>query len=225
MRASIVCVPLSALIVSSAVHARPLLHNGGFETTRVIKGKPHGDVGFGLWRLGAQREAPTHWTLNSAFPGECLMPSQGARSGKRFLRVRATGKRGTAHVYQPCRGLDPTARYKITAWVRGGKLSIQFYEYFKKGPMGGQRVLTAAADPKRWKQVVAYYSPRGGDNFGSASLAFEVAKGETLDTVAGGDLSGGRRSPRPLRSRRQRLGVERRRMEGQRGRSTGNSAD
>ena len=172
---------LAIALACAAAHGQSLLNNAGFEAVRTVKGPASGDIGFGVWKLGPGRDAPTHWTLNSAFPGECFVPSEGVHSGKRFLRIRASGQRGTAHVFQPCPGMEAGARYKIAVWVRGGNVTFQFYEYFKKGPMGGQRVLTTTPGPDQWKRVMGYYAPRGGDNFKSASLAIAVAKGQTVD--------------------------------------------
>ena len=127
--AKILALAAAALILSCvSTRAQSLLKNGGFETVHTVKGAPTADVGFGVWKLGVERQAPTHWNLNTAYPGECLVLSDGAQSGKRFVRIRATGKRGVAHIYQPCPDLKSGNLYAVSAWARGGKVSIGFYE-------------------------------------------------------------------------------------------------
>ena len=94
------------LLACAAARAGSPLKNGSFEAARTVEGAASVDQGFGLWTLGPGRLAPSHWTLNTAYPGECSVLSGGARSGERFLRLRGTAKGRDAHVYQPCSALQ-----------------------------------------------------------------------------------------------------------------------
>ena len=170
-----------SLFISYTAHAESLLKNGSFEAVRTVTGAPSSDAGFGLWTLGPDRTAPTDWVLNSAYPGELLVISDGAYSGEKLVRVRATGEARSAHLYQPCPGLQAGRWYRVTARVRGGALRLHFYEYFREGPMAVQGILSTTPGPDAWREVQAYYTPSKPDLFGSGSLAVEVPVGETAD--------------------------------------------
>ena len=172
----------------AAAQGESLLKNGGFEAIRIVKDAPSADVGFGVWQLGPGRQAPTHWTRNSAYPGELLVLSEGAHSGKHCVRLRATGKRA-AHLFQSCQAVQSGKWYRVTAWVRGGRSAaaaqagravFQIYEYYRKGPMRTPTILAARASSGGWRQVSAYYRPTA-DGLKRAALAIVAAKGETMD--------------------------------------------
>ena len=167
-------------VTSAAARAETLLRNGGFETARAVKGAPAPDGGFGLWTLGEGSLAPTGWTLNPAYPGECSVLAEGAHGGKRFLRLRGTAANRSTHIYQPCGGIKAGAWYRVSAWVRGGRASLYFYEYYENGPIRAPMIATLAGPQKTWRQVTGYYLP-AGPGFKAASLAVTVAKGESAD--------------------------------------------
>ena len=144
MKRCVVLIVGACVTPWGAARAGSLLTNGGFETTRVVKGAPSKDIGFGVWTLGPDRRVPAHWHLNSAYAGECSVLSDGAHSGRQFLRIRGAGPRD-AHVYQPCPGIHLGAWYRVTAWVRGGRGSFCLYEYYPKGLIRTPCVLTATA--------------------------------------------------------------------------------
>ena len=181
MRRNLPTAAVILLLASCTAHAESLLKNGGFETIHTVAGPASSEAGFGIWELGSDRSAPSDWVLNSAFPGELLVVSEGAFSGEHFIRVRATGEQRSAHVYQPCPGIEAGRWYRVTTRVRGGTLHLHFYEYFKEGPMGVQRILTTTPGPHEWQEAQAYYTPNKPDLFASASLAVEVAAGEAVD--------------------------------------------
>jgi hypothetical protein len=168
------------LAVCGVARGDAQLQNGGFETTHTVTGAPHPDQGFGVWRLGADGKATTHWTLNPAFPGELAVLSDGAHSGDNFIRLRATGKRGQAHSYQPCASLEVGKWYVVRAWVRGGSATLLFYEYYKDGTMKFPSVVAASAGADKWGEVLGYYLC-GGPGFTSASLAIVVEAGKSVD--------------------------------------------
>ncbi|OGV70078.1 MAG: hypothetical protein A3K19_27615 [Lentisphaerae bacterium RIFOXYB12_FULL_65_16] len=168
------------VMATAVVHSQPVLKNGDFEAVRTIDGPPSVDQGFGVWTLGPDKLAPADWSLNPAFPGELAIVSEGAHSGKNFLRLRATTAERDAHVYQPGPAIKPGNCYVVSAWVRGGKANLIAYEYYDKAPMKVPTILAAAPSPDQWRQVSTYYvAPEEG--LTSVSLAIGVAKGETVD--------------------------------------------
>jgi len=175
---------LAVVLVSSGLPARaqpePLLRNGGFEEARVVEGPASGDQGFGLWTLGENKLAPAGWSLNSAYPGSVEVVTGGAPEGERFLRIRANGQRGMAHVYQPCPGLAAGKAYMITARVRGGPVTFGSYEYLADGAIKVPEVLGPVPASEDWREVSGYYYPRG-EGFQSASLAIIVPAGAVAD--------------------------------------------
>jgi len=164
--------------VSISATAQPLLKNGDFEATRQVRGTPHRDIGFGVWRLAAN-EAPQRWTVNSAYPGELRLPAQDARSGERFLRIRAQEKRD-AHIYQPCPKLRPGKWYKVAVWLRGGPSNVSFYEYFADKKIQVQTIIQRVVGPDEWTRAVGFYTP-AKEKFRSASVALSVTRGAAAD--------------------------------------------
>jgi len=169
------------LLMSTGVApAQALLKNGDFEATRTIAGPPSVDQGFGIWKLGPENLAPADWWLNPALPGELAIVTEGAHSGKNFLRIRAAAAKRDAHIYQPCPAIKPGKCYVVSARVRGGKARLTAYEYYDKAPMKIPAILTAAPGPDQWQRVSAYYiAPEKG--LTSVYLAIVVVKGETVD--------------------------------------------
>ncbi|MCK5806620.1 MAG: hypothetical protein KAI66_27575, partial [Lentisphaeria bacterium] len=118
------------------------------------------------------------WILNPAYPGKLHVLSDGARSGKNSLRISANGERA-AHIFQPCDGLAPGARYKVSAWVRGGRTDLLFYQYDQAGSVPTVMACSGKAGAE-WRQISAYYVP-SVTGFKSASLALVVRRGEHVD--------------------------------------------
>ena len=168
------------LLSMGVAQAQPLLKNGDFEAARTINGPPSVDQGFGIWKLGPGNLAPADWSLNPALPGELTIVTEGAPSGKNFLRICAAASVRDAHIYQPCPVIKPGNCYVVSAWVRGGKARLIAYEYYGKAPMKIPTILTSAPSPDQWRQVSAYYlAPEQG--LTSVCLAISVLKGETVD--------------------------------------------
>jgi hypothetical protein len=157
------------------------LKNGSFETVseayQIADGLANG------WKLSPEPRLPASWILNPAYPGELAVieTSAGqpaAHSGKRFVRISAAQRH--AHLYQMCEGLDPAQWYRVTAWVRGGEVSLSFYEYFTSKKIGGQGVIQPTLGQGEWKRVEGLYRPTGGGYLRSA-LAIVVAPGHSVE--------------------------------------------
>lgn len=159
--------------------AEPALVNGGFEDSVTVQGAASGDAGFGPWALAGGSRAPAAWTMNPAFPGELSWVEDGAHGGRAFVRLRANGRRGSAHMYQPCPGLVAGECYRLSLWVRGGPAHMEAYEYRANGSITTPRVLSAEGGPT-WHEVRSLYSPAGDDLKGVA-LAIVAEQGGTLD--------------------------------------------
>ncbi len=164
----------------AAAQTPNLIQNGGFEETRIVKGAASSDVGFGVWALGRGRLAPDKWILNTAYPGELSVFSERARSGKNFLRIRGSNKERAAHIFQPCPRLKPGTWYKVSAWIRGGRASICFYEYDGKGSISAPTICVGTSSPGQWRQISSYYLPNSAE-VEHASLAIAVARGESVE--------------------------------------------
>jgi len=164
------------VVLTSMGAMGPLVTNGDFEQVVAHKGQPTGDQGFGTWKLAPKLVTPAGWSLNTGYPGELSVLTTGAQSGKHCLRIRGLTKRG-AHLFQPCKDVRPGNRYKVSLWVRGGKASVLFYEYFKDGTIAGTTVATCTAPADRWRQAVGLYTPPT-EGFRTASLAVVVTQGK-----------------------------------------------
>ena len=180
MRTYILYMIVIVVGACAAAPAQELLRNAGFEAVHEVKGAASKDCGLGIWRLTPTARAPDHWTLNVGYPGELSVLSDGPHSGKRFVRIRGAGRERGAHLYQPCRGLRVGQWYKVSLWLRGGEAAVQFYEYFKAKPIGGQTVVRKKAAPGQWQQAVGFYSPTD-DGFVRAALAVAVDRGAVAD--------------------------------------------
>jgi hypothetical protein len=156
---------------------QPLLVNGGFEAVRQAAPGPDGLVN--LWRLGDPAEVPQNWQLNTSYPGQLVVGTDGPHSGERFGRLTANGKT-SAHLYQLCEGLAAGEWYRVSLWVRGGPVIAHFYEYYKEAPIGGQRVLQGSSKGNEWRQLSGYYHP-GGNGYLRSALAVYVDAGHSAD--------------------------------------------
>ncbi len=168
-------------LAPSSSENTPLLTNGGFEA--VAKVQPGAEGLVQGWKFPDPAQVPVGWTPNSAYPGELTVVGteagqHGAHGGERFVRISAS--RGTAHLYQMCEGLDPEKWYRVTAWVRGGAVSLSFYEYFASGKIGGQSVLQSTVGHGDWKRVEGFYRPPS-EGYLRSALAISVPPGHTVD--------------------------------------------
>jgi hypothetical protein len=160
---------------------KPILVNGGFET--VAEARVGSDGLVQGWKLGQPPQVPTAWSLNTAYPGALEVnrsePGKSAHGGVRYIRIAAV-KSGGAHLFQMCQGLQSARWYRVSAWVRGGAVSISFYEYFKSGKIGGQTTAQTTAAGTTWKRIEGFYRPPGDDYLRSA-LAICVPPGQSAD--------------------------------------------
>ncbi len=180
------CLLVLLLAVSAAEPDPAVLKNGGFEA--VSDARPGADGLVNGWKLAQPPQVPTGWTPNPAYPGELAVIESptgrpGAHSGQRFIRISASQR--DAHLYQMCAGLDPAQWYRVSAWVRGGAVSVSFYEYFASGKIGGQQVLQSTIEPAGWKRIEGFYRPTA-DGYLRSALALAVPPGHSaeVDDVA-----------------------------------------
>lgn len=175
------CVSLLVLAAAASPSATPLLRNGGFEET--VPAPAAGDGLLQGWKLGAPALLPAFWTLNPAYPGELEVVSSvenPARSPGGHRYVRITAQKSHAHLYQMCSGLSQDKWYRVSARVRGGPVSLSFYEYFSSGKIGGQSVIPAAGNSPDWKRIEGFYRPTAGGYLRSA-LAVAAAPGGAVE--------------------------------------------
>ncbi len=164
-------------VVSSLAAAQPpVLVNTDFESVQNAKLGPDGKVAG--WTLGDPPQVPTGWQLNSAYPGRLEVRGDQPHGGQRYVRLISPA-RGATHLYQPCQGLRAGQTYRVTVWLRGGPLSLSFYEYFPDH-IGGQTPIEQASSVGAWRRVVAWYTP-GGDGWRTSSLALSVGGGASVD--------------------------------------------
>ena len=164
----------------SGAQEAPLVRNGGFEQTSLVAHEPTRDIGFGVWSLGEERLVPGGWSLNEAFPGTLEMVNQGAFAGTSALRIKGTGTQRPAQVYQPCPEVVAGKAYLVSAWVRGGPVSIGFYEYYEDGVIRTPTVMTSTRVTPDWREVRGYYTPTGA-GFRSASVAIIAPRQATVE--------------------------------------------
>ncbi len=175
------CLLVLLLAVSAAEPDPSVLKNGGFEA--VSDARPEADGLVNGWKLAPPPQVPTGWTPNPAYPGELAVIESptgrpGAHSGQRFIRISAAQHH--AHLYQMCTGLDPAQWYRVSAWVRGGAVSVSFYEYVASGKIGGQGVLQSTIEQAGWKRIEGFYRPTA-DGYLRSALAIAVPPGHSAD--------------------------------------------
>jgi len=174
---------LAAILLSACVSDadQAILQNGGFESVAEVGAGADGLVQG--WRLGQPPLVPAVWSLNTAYPGalevERTAPGKPAHGGERFVRIAAV-KSGPAHLYQMCKGLESGKWYRVSAWVRGGAVSLSFYEYLKSGKIGGQQAAQSTAAGQVWKRIEGFYRPPPSDYIRSA-LAVSVPPGQSAE--------------------------------------------
>jgi len=174
---------LFTLFLSSCIYGQnePILKNAGFETAAEARvgadGLLHG------WKLTQPPRIPTAWSLNTAYPGELAvcrseLQGPGAHAGQQFVRITADSR--TAHLYQMCQGLESGEWYLVSAWVRGGAVSLMFYEYFQSGKIKAQTVAQSTSAGQDWKLVEGFYRP-SADGYLRSALALCVPPKQSAD--------------------------------------------
>lgn len=168
----------SALVLGAE---KTILENGGFESIGEVRAGAEGLVQG--WRLGRPPLVPTAWSLNTAYPGSLEVgrsePGSPAHGGERFVRIAGI-KSGSAHLYQMGTGLESGKWYRVSAWVRGGAVTLSFYEYLTTGKIGGQQTAQSTAAGREWRRIEGFYRPPASDYVRSA-LAISVPPGQTAD--------------------------------------------
>ena len=181
------CLAAWLLSACASGQDKPIVENGGFESWTEARAGADGRV-YG-WKLSPPPQVPVAWTPNSAYPGELTAcrsePGKpAAHGGQRFLRI-AGADSGSAHLYQMCQGLEPGKWYRVSAWVRGGAVSLSFYEYFKSGPIGGQGVAQSTGGGKDWKSIEGFYhTPVDGYLRSALALCVPPRQSVEVDDVA-----------------------------------------
>ena len=175
------CLLVLLLSASAPEPDQSVLKNGGFEA--VSEARPGADGLVNGWKLARRprcrqagrpiRRIPESWPSIESPAG-----TPGAHSGQRFVRISASQR--NAHLYQMCEGLDPAKWYRVSAWVRGGAVSLSFYEYFASGKIGGQGVLQSTVGHKEWKRIEGFYRPPA-DGYLRSALAIAVPPGQSAD--------------------------------------------
>lgn len=159
----------------------PVLKNGGFEAA--VAARPGADGLVNGWKVVPPAQVPANWTPNPAYPGELAVVESpadqgGAHSGQRFVGIAARERH--AHLYQMCEGFESAKWYRVSAWVRGGAVSLSFYEYFSSGKIGGQAVWQTTAAHAQWKRVEGFYRPPA-EGYLRSALAISVPPGASAD--------------------------------------------
>lgn len=150
----------------------PFISNGGFEEVR------EATPGVAGWTLADPPLVPAGWSLNVAYPGELVMSAEGPRSGERHARITAPPG-GSAHLYQMCAGLERGTWYRVSAWVRGGAVSVMFYEYYPDR-IDAPTVVQVTVPSDEWRLLTAFYQP-AGEGYLRSALAIAVPPGQTVD--------------------------------------------
>lgn len=163
---------LCLMLVWPSVLGAQVISNGGMEEVSTVA--VDADGRYAGWKI-ADGLLPTGWVPNAAYPGQLALQEGVARSGQRCVRLTAT-QRSTAHLYQVCRGLEAGKWYRVRAWVRGGPVGLDFYEYFPDR-IGGQSVARTSGVSDTWRECYGYYRPLG-EGYQHSALAI-VALSET----------------------------------------------
>jgi hypothetical protein len=167
----------AALALQGLAQTPELLQNGGFEVLSPATPDAGGLVSG--WTLGEPPQVPNQWSLNSAYPGHLAIGHDAAHGGACSVRL-SVGPGRTAHLFQMCSGLAPDSWYHVSAWVRGAALSLDVYEYFQDGHIGGATVARADERSDAWRRLAGFYrTPAAG--YIRSALALAVAPGGTVD--------------------------------------------
>lgn len=182
------CLPwlLTSLVAAAAWAAGPVapempLPNGSFETLTRLAASPTGNAQ-GIWVLKSDLQAPTAWTLNTAFPGTLEVIDGDAAEGQRFLRLTAGAQRA-AHLAQPSPSLRGGLRYEVALHYRGGPVELKVYEYDAGGGLKADRAFArGAVTPVRdgpWSVLESLYAMPAG--IAAATLVVCVPAGAEAD--------------------------------------------
>ena len=175
---------VTSLAVATVAWAQApaLLQNGGFEA--LSPATPGADGLVSGWKLAEPPQVPSNWSLNSAYPGQLAVGSDAPHGGERFVRLSA-GPAQSAHLFQMCTGLAPGMWYRVSAWVRGGPLTIHFYEYFEDGHIGGSVVAQSASASTAWRLVSGFYlTPSAGYRHSALALPLDPGQSADVDDVS-----------------------------------------
>ena len=155
----------------------PLVGNGGFESLH--QAVPDTDGRVAGWETGPDPLVPDDWRLNDAYPGQIAIGTVAPHSGRSFVRIAAS-KTGEAHIYQTCDGLEAGRWYRVSAWARGSRTSVLFYEYFADRPIEAVTVLDSETLSAGWRLLQGYYRvPERG--YLRSALAFSAPRGSSFD--------------------------------------------
>jgi hypothetical protein len=164
-------------LLSTVDASGAILTNGGFEVWTAARPAANGLLSG--WQLDSPPQLATGWTLNTAYPGQLLVGQTTPHSGKHFARIVGVNARG-AHLYQMCSGLKSGGWYRVSAWTRGGPVTLSCYEYGKAKFLGSPSVAQRTVASDQWRLTTGYYRPSSGE-FRAAALAICVAPGDTVD--------------------------------------------
>ncbi len=136
-------------------------------------------AGLNSWTLEAPPRRPADWSLNPSYPGTLTIGTDDPQSGDRYLRITCPDARGS-HIFQIRDDLQVDQWYRVSLWVRGGPVSLYFYEYFTERAMNVPLIAQGASAPDEWRQISGYYRP-GGDDFKNAGPAIALGGGHSAD--------------------------------------------
>jgi hypothetical protein len=171
-----------AVAALALAQAPALLQNGGFED--IVPATPGADGRVSGWTLGEPPQVPAAWALNNAYPGRLTIGTAGAQAGARCVRVESPVG-GSAHLFQPCVGLLPGTWYRVSAWARGGPLTLGFYEYYEDGHIGGAQAAQTTSTSDSWRLLTGFYqTPTTGYVRSALMLAIDPAQSADLDNVS-----------------------------------------
>ncbi len=164
---------VAVLLVSwTTAQEQPVLTNGDFE---ILVDAPQE---MNNWTLGDPPQRPADWSLNSSYPGTLTIGTDEPQSGERYLHIEAP-ERGS-HIYQIRDDLQVNQWYRVSLWIRGGPVSLYFYEYFTERAMSVPIIAQGTSAPDEWRQISGYYRP-GGDDFKNAGPAIALGGGHSAD--------------------------------------------
>ena len=184
----IACLSAAWTVAAAAAMAseteKTLLANGSFEAIATVKAPTGNEQG--AWLLKTNLQAPSHWRLSSAFPGDLEVVEDDAYDGKCFLRLAARPERAT-HLTQQCPGFRRGLVYQVSLRYRGGPVELKVYEYDDKGKLKADRAFAKGKPtPSRdgaWQTLVGIYTVPNGISKVTLALAVPAAGEVDLDDV------------------------------------------
>lgn len=170
---------LTVGLLSAAEPTVAVITNGDFETWTTARPGSNGLVSG--WRLDDPPQIPVGWSLNSIYTGQLHVGKEGPlgpHSGQHFVRIVAADN--GAHLYQMCKGLQAGVWYRVSAWTRGGPVTLCCYEYGKSKFLGSSSVAQSTVSSEAWRLTTGYYRPPAGE-YKASALAVCVAPGHPAD--------------------------------------------